>query len=308
MAEHTRYALVMHFDSASGMVYEQGPNLDNRRARTVETEAWWENRLAILKALVFPSIARQAFQGFDVWCLFDKRDLVRAQATWAFCEAAGAHCTVEGPAALRHHYLKAGGSSGACMQWLVVVHQDSDDLYGPEAMGVFSACEPSPGAVWYFDRGFVFGLGCGRLALFNADKGGPPPFHAMAYSREALADGLSWQAYRETWGLSHFHHQLLAAKNIKRVGAGGRHFCVLVHGSNTTTSWDNRHTAHHTGGEVTEAEQRHQVAEAFGLAAWATQKPQDGLGQADSADGQGKGELQDSGAAGRQGGPQEGIG
>jgi len=264
VAEHTSYAVCMHFDSASGMVYEGGQNLEWRRAKTVRKPEWWAGRLKLLKQLVFPALARQKWQEFTTWCLFDKRDEDLNGDVLKFCVDAGAKCTYRGPSALREHYLR--GNGGMAMKWLVVVHQDSDDLYGPEALLGFACQKPAEGQVWHYDTGYIFGLDVGRLAEFNANSGGPPPFHAMCYTRNALVNGDTWKNYRRTWNLGLFHHQLLAAKNVKRLA--GRQFCVLVHDSNTTTGWNNPHTARHTARELTDQKERHTVCADFGLANW----------------------------------------
>jgi len=281
MAEGAAYAVCIHFDSASGMVYEQGQNLDWRRAKTVCRPEWWAHRLRLLRQLVFPALARQTWQHFDVWCFFDKRDADLSAATRKFCADAGAHCTDAGPAALRQHYRKAGALgarqvAGNGLKWLVVVHQDSDDMYGPGALQAFAEQQPREGQAWHFDQGYVFGLDCGRLALFNANKGGPPPFHAMCYTTNSLVDGNSWQAYRSKWRLAVFHHELLSVPRLAKVP--GRHFCVTVHGGNTTTSWTNPHTKHHTGRELTEQDERHAVAQAFGLAGWKQERQEQSHG------------------------------
>lgn len=255
----TQFAVCMHFDSASGMLYEQGPRLDNRRKYTVETQAWWDARLRLLQRLVVPSLLRQTHKA-DVWAFIDPRDVERAKDALQWLEGQGVRVSLVGPGLLRAYY------SHRPIGHLVVVHMDSDDMYGPEAIATLARQQWRDGQVYWYRQGYIFGLDNRRLCEFDTGPEGPPPFHAMAYTRDSLADEDAWDHYRDTWGLAVPHHKLPGVR--RKAVLDGRHFIVTVHAHNTTTGWDNKYTQRNTGRELTDHAERHAVVEAFGLTAW----------------------------------------
>ncbi len=256
MGPHVEYAFVTHFDSANGMVYAPKPK---REKRTVANPTWWIERIKIIRQYVLPSLKNQNDQDFTAWALFDRyRHDLNAFDTW--CTSGDRFIsTVNGPQSLRIRY------KDHC-DYLVLIHLDSDDMYGCGALEAIKQVKPSPGLIMFFERGFFYGLDDKRLFTCATKKGrvGPPPHFANVYTKESLQSKQAWDAYRAQHKFNLLHFQLYRAPHQVILPPG--HFCGSVHGANTTRQWDHPTMSKRLGKEIKDQVKKEIVLATFGQA------------------------------------------
>ena len=279
LADGVRYCVIMHFDTctgfaepvhvgigrgAAGSAPPAGPSEKRQRiaqaarARTLETDLWWDRRERILENLVIPALACQTLPTFDRWALFDRRDSKRSERVRRLLHSCGFHVGWRGAEDIREFYQEQRAA------YVVLVNNDSDDLYAPEALALIAGQVPREGQVWLFHSGYIANLLTGRIAGYSPPRTTPPPFFAVAYTTEAFASQDAWSDYRQRWRLNYVHRQLHRARRVAALPDG--EFCVTVHRTNTASSWEK--LSRLMGDELTDREQRAEIVKRFGLEGW----------------------------------------
>jgi hypothetical protein len=235
-------------------------------ARLMGNPAWCRERAEILDRYTLPSLERQTHRDFDVLITLQREQGRRNAPIKAVAKAHGCdvlvrpYMTWEYPLAPNHHaYLCA--RYGA-LDWLILLHLDSDDCYAEDVVKLLLAEPLSEGLMMWFAWGFLYSLKDGRMARFGSDTG-PQPFWAEVYSRAALTDAGTLMAYRYKWRMECYHSEVARSPNNRRLTHRGR-FCQLIHGANATTAWADPNTAKKVG-EFLDEERKRIALRHFGI-------------------------------------------
>ena len=254
MAAKCKYVVIFHFDGNFGLNYKDTPD---RRKRTVRHHEWWEQRASIMKKYVIPSLKNQKFKNFDVWGLFMRGFEQQSKPVRKLFDAEGYHTTFDGPAEIRSTYY--GWDD---IEWLGLIHHDSDDLYSEDAFKLYSKVEPAEGRIAYYHRGLVYGCSDSRLFTFGYKSSPPLAFHMTFYPKWALRSEPHWYGYRRVSGVATDHFQIHKTKRSVQLPNGN--FCQLIHGKNTVTAWKNPNVKKRLGRKV-EGKERQKIMARFGV-------------------------------------------
>lgn len=190
--------------------------------------AWWEERAEIMRRFVMPSL-QAATADVTVLATFRPETMKLARPVLDVLRPVDAVTYVgDRDEALVKIFLPE--------DVLVVAHLDSDDLYHPLALAEMEHACRQEGSVAVLRDGYYLDINDGRMAEVRMPG---PPFFAAAYTRDALKDLESLHAYRLRWHQK-YHHQM---QNCERTSViEGHRYMQTIHGTNTSTSWDNPHT------------------------------------------------------------------
>lgn len=243
-----------------------------RFKKTLARPEWWENRLRILKDIVWPSLERQLFVDFDVVAPFSTDiDPALCKPTIDFLVEKGAFVCwddrklkdfVEPVSFLRELYYPGAEFAKKDIDNIILVNQDSDDLYHPTAFAEIMARPAGDGMTYIFRDGYVYDAQTKRLALYQGG-GSPPPFYAMTFSTACLENQYTWDTYCKEYNLKVEHPHLDKTKNHMDMTAG--QFVYYFHDFNVTSSWQNPHHANKIKQLVT-GEHKQEVILEFGIA------------------------------------------
>jgi len=201
--------------------------------RCLGNQDWWIQRAKVLKEYTLRSLNNQSNDEFIVVAgiavevnpefsapvievLADfGADIVTFQA---------AETLDRGQCAPQSLLRRYGGSAPLKLVWL-----DSDDMYSRDALAIIEHESCEPGAVLMFRRGYIWRPEAKELYVYNPGVC-PPPFFTRHYSADAFED---LDAYERLHTFYNYHHHLFASRT--KVDMPDDQFCVVVHGTNTST-------------------------------------------------------------------------
>lgn len=250
------YAVVFHFDGNFGLNYKDTPD---RRKRTVNRDEWWRQRHAVMRDFVLPSLANQTFKDFDVWALFMPGYEKKSKGIRKLLSGINANISFDGPAPLRAHYAQQD------IDWLGLIHHDSDDLYSRDAFKLMSDVKPALGKVAFFRQGYIYGVDNNDLRCFGHKQNPPLSFHMMYYPAWALTCEPNWYGYRRTHQLAIDHFQIASVPGRCELAPGN--FCQLIHGTNTVSAWKNPNVQKRLRRKISNENERIKVLARFGVKA-----------------------------------------
>jgi hypothetical protein len=182
---------------------------------------------------VLPALNAQTFQDFTVWGLFMAGYEKLAKPVLDIFKRCGFRVSFDGPAPIREEYRDRKG-----IDWLGVIHNDSDDLYARGAFALFARQQPMEGCVVYCPCGYAYDVvDRSRPLALIGKKGMPPPSFYMAYyPRSALRSEPHWYGYRRRYRFEVRHFGMSrVAHPVRRLE---RCYCILLHGKNTVSQWN----------------------------------------------------------------------
>jgi hypothetical protein len=212
-----------------------------RFRKTLARKEWWDNRLKILKDVVFPSLKQQTFQDFDIVAPFttdiDRKlsheliEYLKSEGVFVCWDNRKLKDYVEPEDFLRKKYYGKVDN-------VILLNLDSDDVYHKTAFEELMKVPVVEGQVCIFRNGYVYDKPTNRLAIYEG-KPVAPPFFAFTFSNESLKDKRNWVGYRNKYNLW-VEHPSLAKCKIKYEMPDGL-FCYYFHEYNVTSSWENPH-------------------------------------------------------------------
>jgi hypothetical protein len=252
--DRTAYIVVFHFDSNFGLNYKDTPE---RRKKTINQAEWWVQRAKILKEYVLPALDAQTFQFFQVWGLFMPAYKKLAQPVLKLFKERGYNISFDGPAPIRKKYREDK------LDWLGLIHHDSDDLYSRNAFRFMVKPDPALGRIVFFRQGFIYGPAGAILYVFGKPTNPPLSFHMMYYPGWALQSEAHWYGYRRRHEINVDHFCIGGAKRHVELPAGN--FCQLVHGTNTVSTWKNPHLKKRLCRLITDEAEQRKILSKFGV-------------------------------------------
>lgn len=235
-----------------------------RFKKTLARPEWWENRLRILKEIVYPSLERQLHQDFDVVAPFTTdidpalckpmQDFLIEKGAFVCWDDRKLKDFVEPVSFLKELYYGK-------VENLIIVNHDSDDIYHPHAFAEIAAKPVQEGQTYIFRNGYVYDMPSKRLARYEGG-GSPPPFYAMTFANRALESQYEWDKYCREYGLKVEHPSLDRCK--VRVEMKDGMFLYLFHDYNVTSSWLNPHHAAKIK-QMVSGERKRDVLTEFGI-------------------------------------------
>lgn len=241
-----------------------------RFKKTLARADWWENRLAIMKEIVMPSLKRQLNQDFDIVAPFTTdidpelckpmQDFLAENGAFVCWDDRKLKDFVEPVDFLKELYYNEVDN-------IILVNHDSDDIYHPNAFMDLKEHPPKEGLVYIFRNGYVYDRPTNRLAIYEGDKA-PPPFYAMTFANRALKSQYEWDRYCNEYGLKVEHPHLDKCAYTTEMPRG--RFLYLFHDHNVTSSWLN---PHHTAKikELVTGDAKATVLGDFGIVSGSTQ-------------------------------------
>lgn len=117
--------------------------------------------------------------------------------------------------------------------WIYFTKLDSDDMFHREAFEEIMKQKPQEKTAFIFQNGYIYNKNTDEMAEWNPTT--CPPFYTICFPKDVFFDGKKHAEYMKGWK-SHED----TVKIFKPVYLSDRKYCVLVHGKNTTTSWNHR--------------------------------------------------------------------
>ncbi len=133
----------------------------------------------------------------------------------------------------RLEYIKRFESGFEDVDWIYLTRIDSDDMFHREAFREIQKQKPQEKTVFIFQNGYIYNKSTGELAEWNPET--CPPFYTICFPKEVFFNPKKHLEYMAGWK-SHED----TVKIFKPVYLSDRKYCVLVHGKNTTTTWNHR--------------------------------------------------------------------
>lgn len=188
---------------------------------------WWARRAAIMRGYVIPALRAQRT---DVRVLATFRTETMPIAVPVLRELRSINAEIV-----------TDSRDGALLAMrpehdIVVAHLDSDDAYHPDALAEMEEACDREGAVAILREGYYLDLNDGRMAEVSMAG---PPFFSVCYTPESLSSPAALTEYRARW-CRKYHHEYHTAPRATVVS--GRRFVQTIHGTNTTSTWENPHT------------------------------------------------------------------
>ena len=143
-----------------------------------------------------------------------------------------------------------------------MIHLDSDDMYASNTISFLRKQEITPGSVFYYSSGYIYGVFDRRLATFDAPKA-PPPFVAMVFPNEVLKSYDAWLKFRTRFKMNCYHHQVHHCKKRKKMPHG--FYCYMMHDENVVSAWSNKHTYTKIGKFIRERPKKVKILNRFGI-------------------------------------------
>jgi hypothetical protein len=183
----------------------------DRRASRID-QAWLDARYKLFGEYTYASLMSQDNQDFTLW----------------FCCDSGMKDMVEGLKKYKGVFTFGDElpDAGDC-DYVYATRIDSDDLYARDALALARAVTPDGVCASMFRRGYMHDIRNGRLGIYCNPSS---PFHTLMVPRSI------WNL-RDYRALDYGDHSRVASE-FKTIGLPDYKFCVLVHGSNFTTTFD----------------------------------------------------------------------
>lgn len=189
--------------------------------------AWWDYRIDFFQRYTLASLRAQTMQDFHLW-IYSERGLEK------FAEPLRQVCP-DAAFTFGEHYP---APDLAADDFVYLTRIDSDDLYAPDALEIVGAQEPR---VWprdnkgsgvealMFRRGYLHDVRDGRWGVYEKQSS---PFHTLAFPADVFCDPAKFrQAFEPK------HHLICGAYPWRKLP--DFKFCVLLHGRNTGSTWEN---------------------------------------------------------------------
>lgn len=258
MSWKTKYALVMHFDSCSGLSYDREGK--SKALGKDQNSKWWTARRKMLKEYVIPSVLNIELgddkeTDLDMIALFDESNKKLSYSTRKLLEENGFVVEFNRDDSIRKLY------QGEDFDFLVLIHLDSDDMYHENILTSIMAVEPSRGMMMFCEDGYMLDVKNGDLYRFVSGENGPGPYFAGVYTRASLQNEDNWYKYRQRFKLHKLHFELRQCPNKVVLPSGL--FCGTIHGANTTRSLKNKNTAKRIGDKI-EPKAAEEILKSFG--------------------------------------------
>ncbi len=129
--------------------------------------------------------------------------------------------------------LKQLESECADAEWIYWTKLDSDDMLSKTAVEEIQSQEPGERKVFIYQNGYIYNRETGEMAEWNPNT--CPPFYTICFPRDVFFNPQKHLDYMKGWK-SHED----TTKIFNPVYMSDRKYCVLVHGKNTTTTWNHR--------------------------------------------------------------------
>lgn len=130
-------------------------------------------------------------------------------------------------------YLKELENECKDADWIYFTRLDSDDMFHKEAFAELYKQEPKEKTAFIFQNGYIYNKNTQEMAEWNPET--CPPFYTICFPKEIFFDGKKHSEYMKGWK-SHED----TVKIFNPVYLSDRKYCVLVHGKNTSTTWNHR--------------------------------------------------------------------
>ncbi len=117
--------------------------------------------------------------------------------------------------------------------WIYFTKLDSDDMFHKDAFKEIQKQEPKEKTAFIFQNGYIYNKETQEMSEYNPET--CPPFYTICFPKDVFFDPQKHLEYMKGWK-SHED----TVKIFKPVYLSDRKYCVLVHGKNTTTTWNHR--------------------------------------------------------------------
>ena len=121
--------------------------------------------------------------------------------------------------------------------WIYFTRLDSDDMFHKDAFQEIQSQEPKEKTAFIFQNGYIFNKKTAEIAEWNPTT--CPPFYTICFPKDVFFDGKKHNEYMKGWKS---HEDTVKIFNPVYMSdcSSNRKYCVLVHGKNTSTTWDHR--------------------------------------------------------------------
>lgn len=249
-----KYAVVLPF--VNGAIHVDVTHRTPRWEAFNDPE-WWAHRNKVCSLFTLRSLKNQRCSDFDVVFLIRREDEQNIQVLHKAALAMGLRAKV----ALEIEGLLEMYKNR--VDTFVWIQLDSDDMLDRNAVEIFQQQSTQDGFVSYCSMGHILDAKTGRLCVYNAKKI-PPPFYSIALSNTALQSFGHYREYKQKWGLNKHHYAMNTAVHSRQLS--GDLFCVMVHGTNSISSWTNPNTLKKLGKDILDKDERSTLLARFGLA------------------------------------------
>jgi hypothetical protein len=119
------------------------------------------------------------------------------------------------------------------VDWIYFTRLDSDDMFHKDAFAEIMKQEPKEKTAFIFQKGYIVNEKTSEMAEWNPET--CPPFYTICFPKDVFFNPQKHLEYMKGWK-SHED----TVKIFNPVYMSDRKYCVLVHGKNTTTTWNHR--------------------------------------------------------------------
>ncbi len=117
--------------------------------------------------------------------------------------------------------------------WIYLTRIDSDDMFHYGAFEEIQKQEPKEKTAFIFQNGYIYNKETQEMAEYDPET--CPPFYTICFPKDVFFNPQKHLEYMKDWK-SHED----TVKIFNPVYMSDRKYCVLVHGKNTTTTWNHR--------------------------------------------------------------------
>jgi len=201
--------------------------------------AWWTRRADLFKRFTLRSLEQQSDRDFEVWCGVASITSPMAGPLRNVI----AESSLGDRISIYEHDVEETMGRGQGPVWSAVIDAlsagettfcflDSDDMYHRDFISRVRAVQKRPGLVIYCQQGFIVDEAMRCMHVYDPQKC-PAPFFARYYPGDI--DDLD--EYEEEHDFLDVHSHLLQHEVRESIGHGL--YCVLIHGANSTSTWEN---------------------------------------------------------------------